>query len=53
MHQYSHMRKRMPDKNQSHTKCDCTYNIEFFPKYRWKVLYAEERKKLMLIFKHL
>lgn len=53
MHQYSHRRRRMPDKSQAHTKWDCTYHIVFIPKYMRKVLYGEVRKKLMLIIKRL
>ena len=43
----------MPEKSLAHTKWDCTYHIVFIPKYRKKVLYGDNRQKLLGIIKRL
>ena len=43
----------MPEKSLVHTKWDCTYHIVFIPKYRRKVLYGDNRQKVMGIIKRL
>ena len=43
----------MPEKSLAHTKWDCTYHIVFIPKYRRKVLYGDNRQKLLGIIKRL
>ena len=41
------------DESLSHTKWDCTYHIVFIPKYRRKVLYGENRERVMRLMKGL
>ena len=41
------------DESLSHTKWDCTYHIVFIPKYRRKVLYGENRERIMRLMKGL
>ena len=41
------------DESLSHTKWDCTYHIVFIPKYRRKVLYGENRERIMRLIKGL
>ena len=43
----------MPEKSLAHTRWDCTYHIVFIPKYRRKVLYGDNRQKLLGIIKRL
>ena len=43
----------MPEKSLAHTRLDCTYHIVFIPKYRRKVLYGDNRQKLLGIIKRL
>ena len=43
----------MPEKSLAHTRWDCTYHIVFIPKYRRKVLYGDNRQKVMGIIKRL
>ena len=43
----------MPEKSLAPTKWDCTYHIVFIPKYRRKVLYGDNRQKLLGIIKRL
>ncbi|MCQ2398780.1 MAG: IS200/IS605 family transposase [Sphaerochaetaceae bacterium] len=35
----------------AHTKWDCVYHVVFIPKYRRKILYGENRERLMTIIK--
>lgn len=41
------------DESPSHTKWDCTYHMVFIPKYRRKVLYGENRERIMRLIKGL
>lgn len=43
----------MPEKSLARTRWDCTYHVVFIPKYCRKVLYDENRQKLMGIIKRL
>ena len=43
----------MPEKSLAQTRWDCTYHIVFIPKYRRKVLYGDNRQKLLGIIKRL
>lgn len=41
------------DESLAHTKWDCTYHIVFIPKYRRKVLYGQNRKRIMALIRGL